>query len=468
MAKETKLSQSSEKHAQRVEGLLLAALIQSETSWQEIFDLIDENDFSLHSHRAIFEAIRIVASETDSYDATVIADKLKLNNKLESAGGVSYLLQLIEENPSTAHVKTYAEIIKNSSLLRQLVQFGEKIINLSHNPNGKTAKELITSAEADIFNLNEYGKKRLSVIHISTAALKVQREILENRAKEGDFTGLSTGFHNLDEKIMGLNPGNLVVLAARPSMGKTALATNIAQSVASAKHPVLFFSLEMSSEELHYRILSGLTKISHTKLKTGKVTEKELEKVKNIARDFQIEENFPLFIEGDSTLNPTEILSLSRMIKRKHNLGLIIIDYIQLMTLDTKEMNRVSEISKITRSLKHLAKELNIPVIALSQVSRDLEKRGGGSPKLSDLRDSGSIEQDADIVIFIQQEERQYQKSNIVQGKLLIEKNRHGGTGFVDVEFNRELVSFYSLKEELEMNTELTNSEFDSKFDIND
>lgn len=443
------LNQGIIQQTQQIEGLLLASLMQSANTWEEVFDILAEDDFSVAKHKIIFSAIAQVARKNDSYDSYIVAEQLKSQGNLEKIGGVMYIARLLEENPSTAHVKSYAEIVKNASLLRKLGKFGENTSTKASHPEGKKAKELIADAEEEIFQLNQYGKKKSDIIHISSLAKEISEEIERNRTSDSNYTGIPSGFKELDEKILGLNAGNLIVIAARPSQGKTALALNIAQNVAQIKLPVLFFSMEMSAKELTLRVLAGITQISHTKLKSGKnLTAENIEMIDaTLQRDA---EEFPLYIEDDSALKPIELLSLSRMVKRKHQLKLIIVDYIQLMNTDERESNRVVELSKITRSLKHLAKELEVPVIALSQVSREVEKRGGGDPRLSDLRDSGSIEQDADTVIFIQQEDKQNQRNNITQCKLLIEKHRHGATGYVDVEFNRELVSFYSLEEDTE------------------
>ncbi|MDI9347792.1 MAG: replicative DNA helicase [Methylacidiphilales bacterium] len=432
------------KRLQQVEASLLGCLMQSELAWVEVFDKITVEDFSLTSHRQIFKAITQIAIHTHTFDVVAVADFLSNNNHLEQVGGLSYLLHLVSENPSAAHVKTYAQILKNASLLRALAIFGEKTTKHALYPEGESAKDIIRIIETDLMKIQEHGGLKSDVAHISAFSSSIREDIKRNQDRETNLLGISSGFPALDKITLGFQPGDLIVLAARPGHGKTALALNITQAVALNKLPVLFFSMEMSCKQLVVRLLSSLTNINHATIRSGKLQSQSdfdmIDKVLSLD-----EQEFPLFIEDASALTPLDLFTIARMVVRKHKLSFIVVDYIQLMSSNERENNRVNEIAKITRSLKQLAKEIQVPVLALSQLSREIEKRGREEPKLSDLRDSGTIEQDADIVLFIHQDEKdENKKTNYLQCKLIIAKHRNGPVGSISLEFNKPIVTFTS------------------------
>ena len=440
-----RVSKSELKRLQQVEASLLGSIISSEREWQVALETVEAKDFTLKSHQHIYTAIRQVIEKTDSFDAISVIDQLTANGLIDTCGGLEYPTTLAADNPSGAHIESYALIIKNASLLRSMAEYGERVVHRSLHPEGEDARTLLRKAEDEIYHLSEYEEISKQIVHISTVAQEISADIEQRRKNPSALLGLSSGILPLDNILLGFQPGDLIVLAARPSQGKTALALNIAQSVATRKLPVLFFSMEMSCKQLALRMLSSITGIDHSLLRSGKLkSEQEIDAVeKALALS---KSDFPLFIEDASALNPLEVLTQSRMMRRDHQLSLIIIDYLQLMDASGsgKDINRVGELATITRSLKRLAKELQVPVIVLSQLSRDVEKRTDNEARLSDMRDSGTIEQDADVVMVIKHEKQSHKTSNFSPCKLTVLKHRNGPTGFIDLEFNKSLVAFQS------------------------
>ncbi|RMF75573.1 MAG: replicative DNA helicase [Acidobacteria bacterium] len=427
-------------------AVLGAVLLDAASALDAAAELLEPVDFYRGAHREIFSAILALAQRHEPIDALTVRAELERLGALERAGGVAYLMSLVDGMPRSTNVPAYAGIVREHSLRRQLVAVGDRLRSRSADAS-RPARELIEEAERTIFALSEQGRTRgfRPIEQVAAEGLEKLEELAERREL---VTGLATGYVRLDRMTSGLQDGELVILAARPSMGKTALALNIAQHVAVHGHvPVGIFSLEMSAQQLFFRLLSGEGRIDSHKLRTGRLTPEEWER---LTHTYDVLSQARIFIDDTPGVTPMEVRSKARRLKAEHDLGLLVIDYLQLMRLERRADNRQQEISEISRSLKGIAKELDIPVLALSQLSRAPDQRQGDHrPQLSDLRESGAIEQDADLVMFIfrpevyeKDEEKIAEKNLEGRAEVIIAKQRNGPIGTVPLYFVKQYTRF--------------------------
>ena len=425
------------------EQSVLGGLLLDNQRWDSIADRISVADFYRREHRLIFEAIAGLCQENSPADVITVSERMEQSGDLESAGGLVYLGALANNTPSAANVAAYADIVRERSILRQLLQTATDISETAYNPDGRTAGEVLDLAEKRIFDISEQGARRRGGYEpISSLLTKTVDRIDELYRSPGSITGVATGFTDLDDKTSGLQPSDLVIIAGRPSMGKTTLAINIAENAAVGhKIPVAIFSMEMPGTQLAMRMMASLGRINSHRLRTGKLDDEDWPRLTSAVT---LLSDAPIFIDDTPALSPMELRSRARRIKREHGLGLIIVDYLQLMqATDTNNENRATEISNITRALKSLAKELSVPLIAMSQLNRSLEQRTDKRPVMSDLRESGAIEQDADVILFIYRDEV-YNEDSPSKGtaEIIIGKQRNGPIGKVTLTFLGEYTKF--------------------------
>jgi len=432
-------------HSIEAEQAVLGGLMLAPESWDRVADRLNEDDFYRKDHRLIFRAIGDLSNKGMPYDAITLGDWFQAQNLSELVGGTTYVIELANSTPSAANITAYADIVREKSVLRQLIDAGTEITGDAFQPEGRSSQELLEVAEQKVFHIAEAGARgRKGFVQMRTAvkeAFQILHQRYENR---GSVTGLPTGFIDLDEMTAGLQPSDLIIVAARPSMGKTAFSVNMAETVAMrAKKAVAIFSMEMSASQLAFRLISSLGRINQQHLRTGDLAEEEWPRVTNA---ITLLSDAKIFIDDTPALSPGELRARARRLKREHDLGLIVIDYLQLMQVPGTKENRATEISEISRSLKALAKELNIPVIALSQLNRSLEQRTDKRPMMADLRESGAIEQDADVIMFIYRDDY-YNKDSKEPGvaEIIISKQRNGPTGTVKLAFVKPLTKFESL-----------------------
>ena len=386
------------------EQSLLGGLMLDNLAWEKVADLIVSADFYRKDHRLIFSGIAELAESSNPCDVVTVSEFLDNRDELAAAGGLEYLAMLSNETPGAANVRAYAKILRERSTLRSLINAGNQISGNAYTTEGRTATELVDEAERLVFDIAEKGSRG----SVGFRALKnilpdaVDRIDLLHQSGD-DITGIPTGYTEFDKLTAGLQAGELIVVAGRPSMGKTTLAVNIAENAAiGARVPTAIFSMEMPSQQLAFRMISSLGRVDQTHLRTGKFPDEDWSRINTAV---QLMSDAPMFIDDSASLSPTEIRARARRLKREHNLGLIIVDYLQLMQVHGSTENRATEISEISRSLKALAKELELPIIAVSQLNRSVEQRTDKRPIMSDLRESGAIEQDADLIVFIYREE---------------------------------------------------------------
>ena len=386
------------------EQSLIGGLMLDATAWDKVADVIISADFYRKDHRLIFEAIANLIEAGSPCDVVTVSEYLDNRNELDHAGGLEYLATLANETAGAANARAYAKILREKSTLRALINAGNEISGSAFTTEGRTASQILDDAERLVFQIAEKGAR-------GKAGFKSLKQILPQAVdridllhqSEGDITGISTGFTEFDKLTAGLRKGDLIIIAGRPSMGKTSLAVNIAENAAiGAKVPTAIFSMEMPSQQLAFRMISSLGRVDQTHLRTGNFPDEDWSRINTAV---QLMSEAPIFIDDSPSLSPTEIRARARRLHREHNLGLIIIDYLQLMQVEGSKENRATELSEISRSLKALAKELEVPVIALSQLNRSVEQRTDKRPVMSDLRESGAIEQDADLIVFIYREE---------------------------------------------------------------
>lgn len=430
-------------HSVEAEQSVLGGLMLDNNAWDRVSDLVVEEDFYRRDHRLIFRAINELLERQQPCDAVTISETLDSHGQLADVGGLVYLGTLAKETPSAANVRAYALIVRERAVLRRLIQVGGEIAQSVYAADGREAVELIDEAERRVYEIADSGHRRGSgfqpLKHILTRSLD-RLDTLYN--SEGDITGVSTGFTAMDKMTAGLQRGDLIIVAGRPSMGKTALALDFAESAALSKTkvPTAIFSMEMSAEQLSFRMIGSIGRIDQSKLRTGRISDEDWDRVHSSIQQLT---GAPIFIDDTPALTPTEVRARARRLKREHGLGLIVVDYIQLMQVSGTKENRATELSEISRSLKALAKELDLPLVALSQLNRSVEQRDKKKPVMSDLRDSGAIEQDADVIIFIYREEV-YNPDTPDKGKaeIIIAKQRNGPTGDLLLTFKGEFTSF--------------------------
>ena len=429
-------------HSIEAEQAVLGGLMLAPESWDRIADRLTEGDFYRKDHRLIFRAIEDLSNKGMPYDAVTLGDWFQAQNLAELVGGASYVIELANSTPSAANITAYADIVREKSVLRQLIDAGTEITGDAFQPEGRSSQELLETAEQKVFHIAEAGARGRKGFVNMRAAVKEAFQILHERYENrGTVTGVPTGFTDLDELTTGLQPSDLIIIAARPSMGKTALAVNMAEYAAlKTKKAVAIFSMEMSASQLAFRLISSLGRINQQHLRTGDLAEEEWPRVTNA---ITLLSEAKIFIDDTPALSPGELRARARRLKREHDLGLIVIDYLQLMQVPGNKENRATEISEISRGLKALAKELNIPVVALSQLNRSLESRTDKRPVMSDLRESGAIEQDADLILFIYREEV-YDKESAKKGtaEIIIGKQCNGPIGSVTLAFLGEYTKF--------------------------
>jgi len=439
-------------HSIEAEQAILGCLLISEDAFDKISDLVVERDFYQYNHRVIFRAINYLVSENSATDVVTVTGQLQSMGLLEDANGVHYVGAIAQETPSVANIKAYAEIVRERSVLRQLIGVANEIADSAFENEGKTTKELLDLAESKVFAIadqtNRVGGGGFTNIK-SVLATAIERI---NLLYESDaaITGLSTGFDELDEKTSGLQKSDLIIVAGRPSMGKTTFAMNIAEHAAlTADGPVAVFSMEMPADQLGMRMMASLGRVELQKLRTGNLSEQDWPRVTSAITLLNQKRN--LFIDDTPALTPVELRARCRRLAREHGISLIVIDYLQLMQVSGGGENRATEISEISRSLKALAKELNVPIIALSQLNRSLEQRPDKRPVMSDLRESGAIEQDADVIIFIYRDEVYNPDDEESKGKaeILIRKQRNGPIGSVVLTFLGKYTRFENYSPEV-------------------
>jgi len=429
-------------HSNEAEQSLLGALMLSMEGWDKVADQVDETDFYRSHHRLIFRAIRELSESGQPCDAVTVADWFSSRGTLDKVDGGAYLTMLANETPGPANILGYATIVRERSILRQLIEIGTSIADDALQTAGRNSKELLEEAEKRIYAIADQGAHRQSgyvpIQQVMAEAMDMLNELQEN---EGELTGVATGFSELDKRTAGLQPTDLIIVAARPSMGKTTFAMNIAEKASIRyKVPVAVFSMEMSDTQLVMRLFSSLGQIGQDKLRTGRLDNQDWI---NLRSAMTMLKGSQMFIDQTPSLSPLDLRARARRMKREHDIGLIVIDYLQLMKVPGFGENRTQEISEISRSLKALAKELNVPVIALSQLNRALEQRPDKRPKMADLRESGAIEQDADLILFIYRDEI-YNEDSPDKGKaeIIIGKHRNGATGHFNLTFQGEFLRF--------------------------
>ena len=423
-------------HSIDAEQAVLGGLMLAPDALDKVADRLTEGDFYRKDHRLIWRAITELGNKGMPCDAITLGDWFEANGLAEMVGGASYLIELANATPSAANIGAYADIVREKSVLRQLIDAGVSITEDGYRPEGQGVQEVLEKAEQRVFKIAESGARgRKDLVSVRDALKDAFRLLHERYENKGQLTGISTGFSDLDELTSGLQPSDLIIVAARPSMGKTAFAVNIAESAAlRGKKAVVIFSMEMSASQLAFRLISSVGRIHQQHLRNGDLSEEDWPRVTNA---ISLLSEAKIFIDDTPGLSPVELRARARRLHREHGgLGLIVIDYLQLMQVPGNKENRATEISEISRSLKGLAKELNVPVIALSQLNRSLEQRADKRPMMSDLRESGAIEQDADVIMFIYRDEY-YNKESADKGlaEIIIGKQRNGPTDMVKLTF---------------------------------
>ncbi len=435
-------------HSIDAETSVLGGLLLDNGAWDRIADRIAPDDFYRHDHRLIFQHIARLIDQSRPADAVTVFEALRTSGKDQDAGGLVYLNELVQNTPSAANIRRYAEIVRERAVLRQLVRVGEEIADSALSPQGREAKQILDEAETKAFQIAEQGARgQGGFIKLEPLLSKVVERIQElfERPNHGDVTGVPSGFKDLDSKTAGFQEGDLVIIAGRPSMGKTSFALNIGEHVAiDMGMPVAVFSMEMGAEQLALRMLGSVGRIDAQRLRTGRLLEEDWPRLSEAIERMH---TAPLHIDETPALAPLELRARARRLAREYGkLGMIIVDYLQLMSGSSAGENRATEISEISRSLKALAKELKVPVLALSQLNRTVEQRTDKRPVMSDLRESGAIEQDADVILFIYRDEV-YNPDTPDKGvaEIIIGKQRNGPIGKVQLRFGGEHTRFDNL-----------------------
>jgi replicative DNA helicase len=431
-------------HSIEAEQSVLGSMLIAPDSWDKVAELVVDSDFYNRSHQIIFRAIVRLLNKNQPIDLITVSEDLDGINELEDAGGFAYLGELARNTPSAANVTAYAQIIKERAVTRELIGVAHEIADAGYNPEGRNSGEILDMAESKVFEIAEKrtgkdeGPKNIESVLTKTID---RLEFLVKSNKE--VTGVSTGYTDLDKKTSGLQPSDLIIVAARPSMGKTTFAMNLCENAMLLEEkPVLVFSLEMPAEQIMMRMLASLSRVDQTKIRTAQLNDEDWARISNTMAMLKDKDN--LFVDDSSGLTPMEVRTRARKLARdKGGISLIMIDYLQLMRVPGLSENRTLEIAEISRSLKALAKELEVPVVALSQLNRGLEQRSDKRPINSDLRESGSIEQDADLIMFIYRDEV-YHEQSADKGiaEIIIGKQRNGPIGTTRLTFQGQFSRF--------------------------
>ena len=429
-------------HSIEGEQAVLGGLLLSARAWDQVADVITEEDFYREDHRLIFRAVQELSNNSKPCDAVTVTEWFESHGQVEQVDGGAYISQLASTTPSAANVRAYADIVREKSILRQLIDVGAEITSAAFTSDGRESKDLLEEAERRVFAIADQGQRSGSgFVTVQETIKEAIEKIQELHEFEGEITGTPTGFKDFDKMTAGLQPSDLIIVAGRPAMGKTSLAMNIAEN-AAIKHdvPVAIFSMEMSSLQLVMRLFSSLGQIDQTKLRTGNLDDLDWPKLTSA---MNLLHKSHIFIDETPSLSPSELRARARRLKREHNICLIVVDYLQLMAVPGSSENRATEIAEISRSLKAVAKELHLPVVALSQLNRSLEQRPNKRPVMADLRESGAIEQDADLIVFIYRDEV-YNQETPEKGKaeIIIGKHRNGATGTTVLTFQGQWVRF--------------------------
>jgi replicative DNA helicase len=436
-------------HSIEAESSVLGGLLLDNGAWDRVGDLVKESDFYRYEHRLVFEAISVLINASKPADVITVYEKLQSQGKADEIGGLMYLNSLAQYVPSAANIRRYAEIVRERAILRKLVSASDEISTSAFNTQGKDVAKIVDEAEQKIFSIGEEGSRMKQGFQgMETLVVELMDRVVEMSENPNDITGVPTGFVDLDRMTSGFQAGDLIILAARPSMGKTALAINIAEHVAlNEQLPVAVFSMEMGASQLAIRIVGSIGRIDQMHLRTGKLTDDEWPRLTEAIEKLR---GISLHIDETPGLTTSELRGNARRLARQMGgkLGLIVVDYLQLMSVSTamNDENRATAVGEISRGLKALAKELQCPVIALSQLSRGVESRTDKRPMMSDLRESGAIEQDADVIMFIYRDDY-YNKDSKEPGvtELIISKQRNGPTGTCKLAFLKTLTRFESL-----------------------
>ena len=432
-------------HSIEAEQSVLGGLLLSADAWDAVSEAVVDSDFYRPDHRLIFRQIAKLAEASEPVDVITVADKLEARGELDAAGGLPYLAELAQSTPSASNIRAYAQVVRERASLRQLIEAAQEIAESGFNPEGRTSDELVDEAERRIMQISEQGPKAGGPQGVNPLLQAALGRIEELFNSGGDITGLSTGFKDLDGMTSGLQPSDLVIVAGRPSMGKTSFAMNLVEhAILHQERPILVFSMEMPADSLIIRMLSSVGRIDQTRIRNGKLEQEDWPKLSTAVSKLK---DVPLYIDDTAALTPTEVRSRSRRVAREHGqLGMIMVDYLQLMQIAGSSEGRTAEISEISRSLKAIAKEFQCPVVALSQLNRSLENRPNKRPVNSDLRESGAIEQDADVIMFIYRDEV-YNEESPDKGvaEIIIGKQRNGPIGICRLAFIGQFTRFENL-----------------------
>ena len=436
-------------HSIEGESSVLGGLLLDNSAWDRVGDLLTDQDFYRAEHKLIYAAVGALINASKPADVITVYENLQNQGKADEVGGLSYLNSLAQYVPSAANIRRYAEIVRERSILRKLVAASDEISTNAFNPQGKSVATILDEAEQKIFKIGEQGSRMKEGFQsMDTLVVSLLDRVTEMAENPNDVTGVPSGFYDLDRMTSGFQAGDLIVLAARPSMGKTALAINIAEHVALHEGlPVAVFSMEMGASQLAVRIVGSIGRIDQSNLRTGKLSDEEWPRLTEAIEKLR---NISLHIDETPGLTVSELrANARRLAKQCGKLGLIVVDYLQLMSVSSSmsEENRATAVGEISRGLKMLAKELQCPVIALSQLSRGVESRTDKRPMMSDLRESGAIEQDADIIMFIYRDEYYTKEACKEPGvaEVIISKQRNGPTGTVKLAFLNRITKFESL-----------------------
>ena len=429
--------------ATEAEQSIIGALMLDNEAWDKVCSKVSHKDFYRKPHRVIFKLIQKLAEKSTPFDVITLCDALENENLLEEIGGLAYLTQLARNTSSVANIGAYADIVREKSILRQLLSASNEVNEKIFNPEGATSSEILDEAERKVFAIAETGSRGSAPVSVQDIVPSVVDRIDELIKSEGGITGTSTNYKDLDNMTSGLQKSDMLIVAGRPSMGKTTFAMNIAENVAmEADKPVLVFSLEMPKEAILLRMLSSLGRVSQSDVRSGKLDDQNWSSI--FSTMSLITEQMKMHIDDTPALSPGEMRSRARRLAREHGgLSLIVIDYLQLMQIPGGGENRVNEVAEISRNIKALAKELSVPIIALSQLSRKSEDRHDKRPMMSDLRESGAIEQDADVIMFVYRDEVYHPESEYKgTAEIIIGKQRNGPIGMVRLTFAGQFCRF--------------------------